>query len=462
MLLVTLPPAPPLSRRSGGPAARPSGPVRGARPGPVRPRDLLARAGLPTEGLFWLAIGLSACSVLAGASLAPGLVEIARALGAEGAVWPRLLVSLPALGVPLGALAFTRFGAGLPERAVLLFAVLLYAAAGAAGALLGMPGPMLALRMLQGMTIAPMMLIALRWLGAGQDPRGALALQSVLMTGSTVVVLLASGLMAGIDWRLPFALNLAPLALIPAILTLAPAGAARPAATATTAAAPAEPAPAPEPQAGAYLPGLILAFVAMASFFAVPTQIAGALGALGAASAPRAAFLIILSVTAAALSGIALRRADMPRQTSVLVIAGFAAQALGFWQLALGGSVWMAMSGAALVGAGFGAIFPTLNHWAMAGRFGMGPGRAIAGITAAFHVGQFAAPLLGAAALRADGGMAVFVPYLLLALFGAGLARAEAARLDAALSPAAHVPAHEDARAPADPDPDHSPAAIAA
>lgn len=395
------------------------------------------------RALFWLAIGLSTCAVLAGASLAPSLVAISAGLGVQDALWPRLLVSLPALGVPLGAALYSRFGRPEMDRTVLIASLVAYAICGAIGVLFPAAPAMLILRLLQGVTIAPLMLIALRILFAGADPRGDMALQSTMMTAATVVVLLASGIAGAIDWHLPFALNLLPLLLIPAVQALVPAG--QPAASPARAGDVTIPA-APEGTSGVFIAGLMLAFLAMAAFFAIPTQLPAALAAAGLGGSGLAAIGIMVSVVAASLSGIAVRRVGARATPAAILLLTWGLVMTGFFQLTNASGLALALSGAMLVGLGFGAIFPVLNHWAITGAFGIARARAMALMTAAFHLGQFSAPLLGAAALRQPGAWSVFVPYLVLATGALALVMAERRRIDrAAVLPAIDVASEQQA-----------------
>ncbi|MFV0386827.1 MFS transporter [Paracoccus sp. (in: a-proteobacteria)] len=408
------------------------------KPRPVPVRSWLARFRPGHDGamdrqaaLLWLAVGLSACAVLAGSSLAPALVAISRAMGADDALWPRLLVSLPALGVPFGAVLYTRLASPAMDRVILLAALSAYAVSGVLGAFVPQPGVMLTARFAQGLTIAPLMLIALRILAAGQEPQRNMALQSTMMTAVTVVVLLASGAMAAIDWHLPFLLNLLPLALIPAVRVLVAGG--QPAAVMRP--APASQQAATQAGAGAFLVGLLLAFLAMATFFAIPTQMPGALVRGGYEGSGLAALVIVAGVLAASAGGLVLRRMQAALAPSLMLRFAWGCGAVGFLQLSYGANMPLIFSGAALVGFGFGITFPVLNHWAATGAFGMSRPKAMGMITAAFHLGQFAAPLLGAAALRGGDGQGIFMPYLALAAFAFGFVWYEAARVDQAANP---------------------------
>lgn len=380
-------------------------------------RSLLARAGAavrPGDPVLATAAALSVASVLAGSSLAPGLGVLAQAFAADpGALWLRLLVSIPALGVPVGvALTGTLWRRVGDARAVAMVALWAYASCGAASALGLAPWAMLALRFLQGVALGPVMLTALRLLmqGGGASLPGRLAVQSITMTGATLLILPLAAVASGISWRLPFLLNLLPLVLVPAIAAL-------PATAFAAVAPPPHDAPPRFTRHAPMLPGLLLAGGAMAVFFAVPTQIAGYLAGHGMASPLVAAALISLSVLSAALAGAALRnRTGAPLPVSTAVGGGFLALALGTFQLAFAAALPPMLLGVILIGAGFGLLFPMLNHWAIANSPAGGTARATAAITAAFHVGQFAAPVIGSAAIRPTAPGMVFLPYMMLAL----------------------------------------------
>ena len=411
------------------------------------PLSRAQRAIRPGDPVLAVAAALSVASVLAGASLAPGLAGLEVALGAEpGALWVRLLVSTPALGVPFGAMLGAILARRLGDPRRLLMAALWgYAICGAAGALGLALAPMLALRFVQGVALGPVMLAALallRHAPADEMPR-RLAAQSMVMTAATLLILPVAAMASGLSWRLPFLMNLAPLLLLPAVasLPLAAFGAKAGAAPADT--APADP--------GRLLPGLLLAGAAMAVFFAVPTQMAGYLAGHGIAGALPAAGLIALSVLAAALAGAALRRASISPTAGPapfpLVVAGFAAMSLGAFQLAFAAGVPPMALGVLLIGGGFGVLFPALNHWALSGMAGIAATRAGAAVTAAFHVGQFGAPILGSAALTPGSPNRVFLPYLICGLAALTLALVERRALRHA--PAQAVPRLSTEAAPA-------------
>lgn len=398
--------------------------------GQMLPDIKLAALTRDDAALLFLALGLSACAVLAGSSLAPAQVAIAHGMGvSEDALWPRLLVSLPALGVPVGVLLYSRFAQPKMDRAVLLTALTLYAICGLAGALLAQPGLMLAARFAQGLTIAPLMLIALRILSSRPDARADMALQSTILTAVTVLVLLTSGVLGAIDWHLPFALNLAPLALVPFVQRLVPEG--QPAAVMPTAPAPVE--QRPEGHDDVILSSMVMAFLAMATFFAIPTQIPGALTRADAGGSGLAALVIIIGVLAASFSGMVLRRMREQLAPSRLLVLAWSAVLIGHFQLSFATGLPLVLSGTMLIGLGFGTIFPVLNHWAASAASNMVRPNLVGMVTAAFYIGQFAAPLLGVAALRAGAEQSVFLPYLVLTAFSLGFTLLESQRLDRAV-----------------------------
>lgn len=402
------------------------------------------------DRLFVAALALSVCSVLAGASLAPGVARLAEALGAADSLWVRLLVSIPALGVPVGALLFARLSAPGRDRLILQGSIAVFAFCGALGALEPGAGAMLAARFLQGVAIGPIMLTALRLLNAGADPRADLGAQAGVMTGSTVLILILGGAAGALAWQAPFLLNLAPLALLPVVAGLSDAelAARRPASA---------PASAPAAAPSALLPtAALLAFLAMACFYAVPARMADFLLLQGVTNPLAVSGAIIVAVLAAAAGGLAYRRygASAP---ATLTLA-FAAMFVGGFQVAHATSMPALGLGAALIGLGFGAAFPALNHAAGSGALGSAPEKASAIIVAAFHVGQFASPVAsaGGAGVAAQlGGQALFLPYAALAL--GGLALIVANRRDLARMGARDAASGSDGATAARPDPAREP-----
>jgi len=383
----------------------------------VGSQSVWKRFGFPEDDAFLVAVLISTCAVLAGAALAPGLVHLQQALGNEHRILARLVITIPALGVPVGALLFGALLPAAKHKIVLLTMLAVFALTGAAGVIIHAYGPLLVLRFLQGASIGPIMVIAMRLLARGDNPQSNMALQSMVMTGATVGILLIGGVASALAWWLPFLMQLAPLFFIPMVSRLPEnvfipvqrprqEGLARPQA----------------PLVFNMVVAVCLAFLAMVAFYALPVLIPSYLYGLGFGHPLAAAGMIVVSVIAAAVGSFAFRKfaAIVPR-LAVLALAYFAVFS-GFMYLTYV-SQWPPMVlGVALVGFGFGLIFPVLNHWVTTSDMGIEKTKAIAMVTAAFQMGQFFAPIAGVPAFEhaMDSG-AIFLPYGVLAVFGLSL-----------------------------------------
>lgn len=356
-------------------------------------------------------LGISSLTVMSGAAVAPALPAIRDAYGGgeDAAALARLVLTVPAaviaLTAPLSGRVISRFG----WRGPLFAALVLYAAAGSAGLWLPVAWGMAALiltRALLGVATAVVMTIATSLIGAeyeGDERSRVLAGQNIAMAGGGVVFLLLSGLLADASWRGPFGVYLGALAAILAarlfLSGCSDADEERAAETEDTS---------PFPW-GEIAPVWAIAFVGMALFYVVPTQVPFYLEQLGVTSGARAGIAVAFATAGGVVSSPFANRLGKRFgrcRVAALVFAGLGAGFLVAWlagsgAAALTGPYVVACAGMALIGLSLGLLMPTLSAWVLATGTPTHRVALVGGLTSALFAGQFASPLLGEPIARA-------------------------------------------------------------
>lgn len=365
--------------------------------------------------LFTL-LAASSLTVMSGATISPSLPGLQESFaGVENVeLLVRLVLTVPALFIAV----FAPLAGGLVDRVgrkqVLLISVILYGVAGGSGLVLDNLYAILAGRALLGVSVAGVMTSATALISdyySGGERSRILGLQAAFMGFGGVVFLSLGGLLAGIDWRGPFVIYLAALALAPLVALRLREPAREPDSTGGSGAG------SPGGRAGSTARLLILlyatALVGMVIFYVVPTQLPfyfeGLLG-IGATGAGLSIALMTLFQSFASLSygGIRARLGYSAIGVLTFVLIG-----VGYVVIGLAGNLSLALSGLAIGGAGVGLLLPNLNNWISSDTPAGIRGRALGGLTAAVFLGQFLSPLvsqpvggafgLGAAFLVAAG-----------------------------------------------------------
>jgi MFS family permease len=360
-------------------------------------------------------------TVMAAATIAPALPRMADAYRTIASVElvTKLVLTTPALAIalcaPLAGAIIDRF-----DRLTLLrSSLVLYGLAGAAGYVLHDLHAILASRFALGVAIAGTMTTTTALVGdyyRGEARARFAALQSFVMSLGAVVSVGLGGLLADVDWRMPFLLYLSGwAALIPAILFLdePPRGAARP----------------PEEgdvhwvAVGRVAAAYAITLFAVVMFYMTPVQLPFLVRAIGVESSAAAGAAIAVSSLAAAAGSAAYPR--LRRFNGVLAVYAWAiaAMAIGYGLIGLAGSYWAVIVGVVASGFGVGVFFPNSSLWVLALAPPRLRGRLAGGLTAAIFLGQFLSPLLLEPVVAFTSlGTAFGIAAVALALVAAGLA----------------------------------------
>ena len=367
-------------------------------------------APIRTDG-FWLKATLlvtSTLTVMAGATVSPALPEMGRVFAdvPNAPLLVRLVLTLPALFIAVGAPVAGAIVDRVGRKGVLVTAIVLYGLAGASGLFLPTLGTILMGRAALGIAVAGIMtsvttLIADYYEG---DVRARfLGLQAAFVGGGGTIFLTLGGILVEINWRGPFAIYLLAFAILPLVLLMlfeppreqvaANNGVGSP----TSAAFPLG--------LAAFIYGMIL--LTQVVFYFVPVQLPFYLEALVGATGTQNGLATAGIALAYAIASATFGWFNARLGRVVLMILGFALTGVGFVLIGIAQGWPLVMAGLALSGAGLGLIIPNLNVWLLNRTPAPLRGRALGGFATALFLGQFLSPFVSQPLSRitATGGI---------------------------------------------------------
>jgi MFS family permease len=342
---------------------------------------------LSRKGGFTL-LCIASLTIMVGSLLAPGLINIAGALGVSNAAsW---LITLPSLG----AIVFAPFAGRLIDRhgayRCLIIGLFLYGAIGAAGVLLHGAIPVFANRILLGGVTALVMaggtVLISDWY-SGRARLRMITQQGMSIELGGVIFLFLGGLLATLGWRWPFALYLMSWIFLLMLLAFVPAksphlGDAETRANDHNTAVPA-----------ALKVVYLAATIAMTVFFTAFIILPSHLHALTFSEAETGYFLSFISLVAVGAAMVMPRvsRRLGERNTLALAFALYAASHALFY---LADSLLTLTLGAILIGTAFGLSIPLVTHMTVERSHAQYRGRNLSYLTMAIFLGQFMASVM--------------------------------------------------------------------
>lgn len=347
----------------------------------------------------WTLLLVATLTVMASSTIAPSLPRMAQAYAdvPDAELMTKLLLTMPALVIgvcaPLAGAFIDRFG----RLRLLYVCLLVYGFAGSAGFVLQQLDHILVSRAVLGLAIAGTMTTMTALVGdyfVGEARSRFASRQSATMSFGAVVCVGLGGVLADIDWRLPFLLYLSSLVvLVPVLAFLREPKHAIEHGSSAAASAPV--------RWGWLALAYFIVIYAVAMFYMTPVQLPFLVRAIGIDAASLAALAIVVSSLCAA--GGAALYGRMRRDCSVLAIYAwsFGLMAAGYALIGAVPAYWAVLAGAVLSGTGAGLFFPNSNLWVLSLAPPRLRGRISGGLTAAIFLGQFASPIIAQPAVRA-------------------------------------------------------------
>ncbi|AFY34064.1 MFS transporter [Calothrix sp. PCC 7507] len=339
----------------------------------------------------------STLTVMAGATIAPSLPAIRDYFSGVSNVdyWTRLILTIPALFIAIGAPLVGTFIDRFGRKLLLAFAVLLYGLAGSSGVYLNSIGLILFGRVLLGLSVAGIMttattLIADYYTGAARAQ--FLGMQAAFMGFGGVLFLSLGGVLADVNWRLPFLIYLVAWLILPLVIFVLPEPVRDRYPTGTSQ----SPLPPPSEQLpwGLLLTIYAIAFITQIVFYLIPTQLPFYLQQLVNAKAAQSGLAIALATLATSISALSYPQLKKRFSFNGIYAIAFVLMGIGFSIISLVKSYELILVGLAIGGLGIGLLMPNMNVCLTTIVPATARGRVLGGLTTAFFLGQFISPIL--------------------------------------------------------------------
>jgi MFS family permease len=357
------------------------------------------------------------------ASISPAIPELLAYFAdhPNAAYLARLVLVMPSIGIalfaPFAGAVIDRFG----RRRFLMASITAYAVFGAAGGLMDSLEAILATRFMLGLAAGGTMTATVTLMGDyfdGPERQKFLGQRTAFVNFSAIAINLSGGMLAAIDWRVPFIVFLVAFVLVPLGLRSLP-----------------EPAVTAESRSGPRLrlADMPLAFIALVlvttfviniAFFFVPSQIPFYVRTLGYEGAQLGGVALAASSLGIALGSLLYHpvRARVRQAASTFVPAALLVVG-GFTIVASADTLPQLMPGLTLAGLGFGIVNVNAIVWLMEGTPPAIRGRVVGGVTAAMMLGHFCSPLVSQPIATAAGMPAIYLTGAVgLGLIGLGFA----------------------------------------
>lgn len=341
----------------------------------------------------------STLTIMAGATIAPSLPAMqAYFADVENAeLWVRLLLTMPALFIALGAPLAGQLVDTLGRKPLLMASVLLYGLAGSSGFVLDSLFQMLAGRAFLGLAVAGIMVSATTLIAdyyQGDRRSGFMGLQAAFMSLGGVVFLSVGGFIADLNWRFPFLIYLFSWVLLPGILGFLsePDPQIQDSPTPTTSAN--------INKTKAKLPFNLLgviygsALILQIVFYMIPVQLPFYLEQLSGASASQSGIAIALVTLFAAIASLNYSKIKQKFSYIQILSVSFVLMGLGYVGIGLVGSYSVILIVLIPAGLGLGLLTPNLNVWTTTTVPAALRGRALGGLTTCIFLGQFLSPIV--------------------------------------------------------------------
>ncbi|MFP4438437.1 MAG: MFS transporter [Chloroflexaceae bacterium] len=362
-------------------------------------------------------LATSMLTVMAGATIAPALPTM-QAVFADVdnvAFWVRLVLTLPALFIVIGAPITGYIVDTLGRKRLLVVAAVVYGLAGGSGLFADSLTTLLIGRAFLGLAVAGVMtsvttLIADYYIGNRRAQ--FLGLQAAFMGFGGTLFLSLGGLLADVSWRAPFLIYLVSFLVLPFIITrlyepqcdlpedpipepLYDPGDCVAEARRYAQEQPARHAAPPE-RAPLRLMAVIYPTVVMMHiiFYLVPVQLPFYLQTLTSATATQSGLIVGEMALFFALAAALFGWFDARFHRITVIILAFALTGIGYQLVSLAEGWPLIMLGLPIGGFGIGLLMPNLNVWLANQTPAALRGRALGGFTTAVFLGQFLSPIV--------------------------------------------------------------------
>ena len=300
----------------------------------------------------------------------------------------KLSLSFPALFIAISASIGGRLIDRFGRLGLLGISLVIYAIAGTSGYWLNNIYQILAGRALLGICVGLSMTIVTTLIAdyyEGRERQKFAGFQIAVMSVAGIVFITLGGILADINWRIPFLLYGASLLILPASILYLKEPEVRHRANLD--------------QVELRSPSVIWwifinVMIMWILFFIIPIQIPFYLKSIGVEKNALIGIAIAISTLFSAISSFSFARIKDKLNFRQIFGLGYFLMALAYLAIALGSSYGMVLVGMILAGLGMGVMIPNANVWIMQ----LAPpeirGREIGRLTTFWFMGQFLSPIL--------------------------------------------------------------------
>ncbi len=354
----------------------------------------------------------STLTVMAGATISPSLPAMQEAFAdVENAEFlVRLVLTLPALFIVIGAPIAGYIVDNYGRKTLLVIATLAYGISGGSGFLAPTLTTILIGRAFLGLSVAGVMTSVTTLIAdyyEGKQRASFLGLQAAFMGLGGTLFLTLGGVLADVDWRAPFLIYASSLFILPLIITLLYEPTTSPKENpihkplAETSDSIAETKrKRDEKLKREHIPLRLMGFVYIVVvliqivFYLIPVQLPFYLQNLTEASASQSGLAIALMTFFFAFASSLFGKIDERISHTMAVVFAFLLTGLGYLIVSVATSWELILIGLPLGGFGIGLLMPNLNVWLANETPTLLRGRALGGFTTAVFLGQFLSPIV--------------------------------------------------------------------
>jgi MFS family permease len=332
----------------------------------------------------------------------------------------RLVLTLPALLIAIGALfsgvLLDRWG----RKPVLVIALILFGLAGTSGYVLESLNGLLLSRVVLGLALAGTMSGFTTLIGdyfSGDKLNRFMGYQASAVNFSGVLFLVVGGYLANAGWRYPFLIHLLAFLVLPGVIFAVDETKIQTKSQQVSEAVKPKAFPA---KTVVLIYGII--FATMVIFFMVPVEMPFLLTELTGADGRQVGLALALQTLVAAVVSLQYVRIKSRLSFQAITALVFLTMGLGYVVIPFSTGFAAVILGLLLSGIGVGLIFANANVWLVSSVPAAVRGRAVGGLTTALFLGQFMSPIFSQPVIRQFGlagafGVAGIVALLLAAVF---------------------------------------------
>ncbi|MHA2502089.1 MAG: MFS transporter [Candidatus Kariarchaeaceae archaeon] len=339
---------------------------------------------------------VSVLPVMAGATIAPALPEIAKAFPDSSALSIQIILTITGLFTGIGALFVGGFIDKYGRRGPLMISLIIFGFAGSAGLFLNTISSVLVSRAIFGIGVAGVMTISTTLIGdyyTGPMRNKVIGTQATIMTFSGVVFIYFGGLLAEINWHLPFAMYLLGLIVLLGVFFKLDEPDWKPTAEESAEISHHDQSLVEHRAVLAF--AYSVGFIAIVLFYFVIIFLPFYLSENFGRSPSDVGTVLAVNSLVAGIGALNFKRIKPRVHYHVLFTVIFIAMAGGFFILSTASSYGMVFVSMFVFGLGVGFFGPNLNSWLFGRAHAPIRGRVIGGYTTAIFIGQFLSPVFG-------------------------------------------------------------------